>query len=463
MITAKQKFYILTFGCQMNHSDSERIQAVLEGVGFTKTESEDEANLIVVNSCAVRQTAMDRIHGKVKVWGKLKKQKPLKTLLTGCVLDEDKKKFAPHFDWVLPIKDLPSLPELLGYQKLELSDYFAVKPKYNNQFSAFVPIMTGCDKFCTFCAVPYTRGREISRSYNDILKEVQELAARGYKEITLLGQNVNSYLGAPDRVVAEQEARRVGQQVVSLRSGHSLQEVSARKSEVAGTINFPQLLQKVCGVPGDFWVQFTTSHPYDMSDELIETMSCNPKIGKYINFPVQSGSDAVLKRMNRCYTVEHYKERAAKLRKWMPDIVISTDIIVGFCGETEEEFDATVQLMKEVKYDMAFISEYSTRPGTAAAKLYKDDVPAAVKAERKEILTKILAETALEHNQRFIGRRVPVLVDEAMPMDGGFFMNSGKTDQCKTIRFHAGRDFTGQFAVVEVTAAIPWALEGVLA
>ena len=414
----------------MNLSDSERIASVLEALGWQRAEGSKDADLVVVNACAVRQSAMNRIYGRVQLWNKIKRKRILKTLLMGCVLEADRKKLSGVFDWILPIKDLAKLPELLGYDKLPIAEYFEVLPHYTTKFSAYVPIMTGCDKFCTYCAVPYTRGREASRPMDDILAEVKKLVASGYREIMLLGQNVNSYRGCfkdnPDKVV-----------------------------------DFPDLLQMVCDIPGNFWVQFLTSHPYDMSDKLIEAMARNDKIGKYVNFPVQSGSDEVLKKMNRHYTIAHYKERINKLRELMPDIVISTDIIVGFYGETEDDLQKTVELFKEVKYDMAYINEYSQREGTAAVKMFTDDLPRSIKKKRKEELTAVLAEISLEKNKKLVGEAVDVLVDKAIKKEGAF-LNCGHTHSLKTIQFVDSKDYTGEFVKLKVVSATPWSLEGVI-
>ncbi|TSC55402.1 MAG: (dimethylallyl)adenosine tRNA methylthiotransferase [Parcubacteria group bacterium Gr01-1014_18] len=463
-----KKYHILTLGCQMNKSDSERVDSVLSGLGWTSVDTEDEAALVVVNSCAVRQSAMDRIFGRFKIWNKRRAKGELKVLLTGCVLDQDKKRMMPHVDWFLPIKDLSTLPALLGYPELDLGEYFEVKPNYNNTFSAFVPIMTGCDKFCTFCAVPYTRGREISRPYTQILKEIEQLVRNGCREITLLGQNVNSYVGAPDRTVSDREVRGVGKIIMNLRrrvAGHGGEGQAHRPAPtpvaLQGTIDFPQLLQKIADIPGDFWIRFLTSHPYDMSDELVEVMAGNPKICKQLNLPVQSGDDEILKKMNRHYTVEYYLERVRKIRERLPNIALSTDIIVGFCGESDRAFGKTAEVFRAANYDMAFLSEYSTRPGTAAAKLFADDVSGEVKTKRKEELNEILKSQAFSYNQRFMGRTIRVLVDKS-EQKGELFLNSGRNEEAKPIQFLAGRDYTGQFVDVEVTKTGAWNLEGIL-
>jgi len=425
------KYLIITFGCQMNKSDSERIAAVLERLKYKKASTFEEADLIVVNMCSVRQSAVDRIFGISQKIAKLKKKKKkIKSLLTGCILKKDRKKLSEKFDFILDIKNLPNLAKILKEKKpIILPDkldevecaYLKIKPRYQSSFSAFVPIMTGCNNFCTYCVVPYTRGREVSRPAKEILKEVRDLIKKGYKEIWLLGQNVNSYK-------------------------------SSKK------INFSQLLKMVNNISGNFWIRFTSPHPKDFSDELIRVMASSKKITPYLNLPVQSGDNEILKKMNRSYTVEEYKNLVKKIRKKIPDIALSTDIIVGFPGETRKQFENTVKLFKEIKFDMAYIAKYSLRAGTAAAKL-KDSVSPKEKERRYKVLTKILKETALENNKKFIGKKVKVLVESCKD---NFCL--GKSAHYKTVKFHAPHltpeKLVGQFIRVKIIDALPWGLKG---
>jgi len=311
----------------MNKADSEKIAAVLENKGHKRASKINEADLIVVNMCSVRQSAVDRIYGLLpKVKGK-------KTILTGCILKKDKNKFRKYFDEIIDIKE-----------------FTKNKQKYSNNVKAFIPIMTGCNNFCAYCVVPYTRGKEISKPVDEIICEVKKIVKQGYKEIWLLGQNVNSY-----------------------------------------KYNFSKLLRKINKIPGKFWIRFTSSHPKDFSDDLIKAMAECKKVAKYLNLPVQSGDDKILKRMNRPYTVKQYKSLIKKIRKKIPDINLSTDVIVGFPGETKKQFENTVKLFKEIKYDIAYISKYSPRAGTAAAKL-KDNVSQKEKKRREKILEKTLKQ-----------------------------------------------------------------------
>jgi len=347
----------------MNISDSERVSTILEKLKYKKTSNINEANLVVVVMCSVRQSAVDRVYGLAHKFKKLNPK--IKTILTGCVLKKDKKNFAGSFDYIIDIKDIKNLSEILKIspahpvQKLRDSVIFApssyldITPKYSNKFSATVPIMTGCNNFCSYCVVPYTRGKEISRPTKEIICEIKNLVKNGYKEIWLLGQNVNSYK--------------------------------------SGKINFPKLLKMVNNIPGDFKLCFITSHPKDFSDELIKTMKNCKKLSKRLNLPIQSGDDEILKKMNRPYTVAQYKALVKKIRKTIPDISLSTDIIVGFPGETKKQFQNTVKTLKEIGFDMAFVNKYSPRTGTAALKM-EDNVSWAEKKHREQMLIKLINE-----------------------------------------------------------------------
>lgn len=412
----------------MNHSDSERIAAVLDSIGYRKTRSQKEADLILVNACSVRQTAIDRIWGQAQNFTKIRGgNKNLKTILTGCVLGKDKNKFRKIFDLILDIKDLPKLPNILNtkYTKKAPSDnYLKIKPLYQSRFIAYIPIMTGCNNFCSFCVVPYTRGREISRNAKEILSEAKILIKKGYKEIWLLGQNVNSY--------------------------KSKQKTKNREQ----LINFPKLLRIINNIPGNFWVRFTSSHPKDFSDDLIKVMAKSKKVTEYLNLPIQSGDNKILKKMNRPYTVKKYKNIIKKIRKEIPNISLSTDIIVGFPGETKKQFQNTAKLLKEIKYDMAYISQYSSRPQTAAFNL-KDDIPRQEKGRRWKTLSDILADTALEKNKKYEGKVIEVLPVEEK---SGFLI--GKSREYKTVKFKGPEKIIGKFVKIRILKALSWGLEG---
>lgn len=296
-------------------------------------------------------------------------------------------------------------------------DYLEIQPKYSSTFKANVPISFGCNNFCTYCAVPYTRGREISRPAEKIIAECQKLINGGYKEITLLGQNVNSY-----------------------------------GLDLAGEIKFPELLKQIDGLKGDFWLRYTSPHPKDMTDDLIKAMADGQHICRQLNLPVQSGDNEILKRMNRTYTSEHYLKLVDKIKNAIPNISLSTDVIVGFPGETKKQFKNTAKLFKKVGYHMAYLAQFSPRPGTPAAKM-PDNVTKKEKKKREEKLNKILKKSALKINKKSLGETIKVLVDEP---------NAGRNEQLVKVIFNGSIDLKGKFIKVMVTKARPFGLEGKL-
>ncbi len=390
----------------MNISDSERISGAMKRSGLKPAKSLEESDLAVINMCSVRRSASDRILGS------LPKFKGKTTVLTGCILPKERRRFSKFFDYVLDIKELGEWP----FSSFKEKDYFRIEPEYSSKFSACIPIMTGCNNFCSYCAVPYTRGREISRPKKEIIKEAKTLVEKGFKEIWLLGQNVNSY-----------------------------------------KYEFSDLLRKINTIPGKFWIRFTSSHPKDFSEDLIKTMKECSKITPYLNLPVQSGDSNVLKRMNRPYTIKKYKEIVKKIRKEIPEISISTDVIVGFCGETKKEFENTKKLFKEIKYDMAYINKYSERPGTESAEKMKDDISKKEKSRREKELNEILKETALKNNKKYEGKTIEVLISEFRK---GFLY--GKSKNYKTVRIEGSEEMVGSFRQVKIKRALSWGLEGIL-
>lgn len=440
-------YYLYVLGCQMNKSDSERLEAILQSCGYIKTDNPDIADFLGVVSCAVKQAAMDRIYAQGHKWNLVKEKRPLITMLTGCVLKHDKEKLKYKFDILLDMKDIQKLPELLKQRNIQLGDftpttsYLSIQPKYESEYKAYVPIMTGCNKFCTFCAVPYTRGPEISRPSEEIFTEIKHLLAHGYKEITLLGQNVNSY--GNDRRIEK-----------SMSFAKGIKE----KSSSGGELTFPELLHEINSWDGDFWIRFVSSHPYDMSDELINVLSERNHLTEYFHLAVQSGSDKILKRMNRHHTTEHFLKRLKQIREKIPNISISTDIIVGFPGETEADFQKTIDLMNQAKFDMAYISQYSPRPGTGAARAYKDDVSKSEKKSRDQKANEILKKTATEYNKKFIGQQSRVLIDAYK--NGNLI---GKNRQYKTVKIKSeNKKLIGEFVDVKITKAAAWGLNGEL-
>jgi tRNA-2-methylthio-N6-dimethylallyladenosine synthase len=480
------KYFIKTYGCQMNKSDSERIAGILETAGYKKASEEYDADLIVLNICSVRQTAIDRIFGKVKQYKKQKKEKVnFKAIATGCILKEDRKRFEKLFDLVIDIKEIRKLKEILNVndatdvetQQCCVSttepkdNYFKINPKYQSKLTAYVPIMTGCNNFCTYCVVPYTRGREYSRPADEILNEITKLVDKGCKEIILLGQNVNSYKGkfkAQSMPCSTTESSKL----------KATTQNSKPSNQNSGVINFPGLLKIINAIPGNFWIRFLTSHPKDMTEELIKTVARCKKATPYIHLALQSGDDEILKKMNRKYTSKCFLDLIKIIREYIPDAAISTDIIVGFPGETEKQFQNTAKVMKKAKFDMAYISRYSPRQGTAAAKL-DDNVSWQEKKRREKILTEILKKTALENNKKYVGKIIDVLIEK---IDDNYIY--GKTRSLKNVKINIGypeysgldietnkqydnmyyhtEDLIGKFIKIKITQADAWGLEGCL-
>lgn len=418
MSATGQKYHIITFGCQMNFSDSERISTVLRECGFQEASDIREADLIVVNMCSIRQSAVDRVFGLIPKFQKLKQKREVKTILTGCILEKDRNKFLNSFDYILDKENIPLWSKVLTGKEsyYDKKDFFNIEPLNHHHPSAMVPISTGCNFHCTYCVVPFTRGPEIDRKFNDILEEVKSLAHEGYREIWLLGQIVDSYRD--------------------------------------GRLRFSDLLKEVEKIPGDFWIRFTSPHPSLFSNDLIKVMADSSKITPYINLPVQSGNNQILKKMGRFYTVKHYKSLVKKIRENIPGICISTDIIVGFPGETEEQFNDTAKLLREVEFDMAYIARFSPRPGTPAAKM-EDNISDGEKKHREKRLTHILQETGLKNNEKFVGEVVKVL---PLREKGGFLL--GKSFHYKTVKFKGDQNLIGNFQNVKITGASSFGLQG---
>lgn len=435
-------YHLKIFGCQMNRSDAERIAALFEANGLRPADKIEDSGIAVVAVCSVRQMAVDRVFGLEQKFKQIKKAKPeFKSVLTGCIVESDKEKFLKIFDFILDIKTLPEWPQILKLARQTRrsrkpanppasgfceADYFSVLPKHSSKFSALVPISKGCDNFCTYCVVPYTRGPLVSRPATDILNEIKNAVKNGAKEVWLLGQNVNNY-----------HFKKVG---------------------------FANLLRLVNDVPGEFWIRFTSPHPKDFDAAAVNAMARCAKVTPYLNLPIQSGDNHILKAMKRPYTAARYKALVKKIRAAFKkyrrglerEIAISTDVIVGFCGETEKEFQNTVRIFKEIKYDMAYISRYSRRPGTAAAAM-SDNVSEQEKKRRENILNDIVKITALAHNKKWRGKTVDVLVD---CVKNGFAF--GKDRHYKTVKFAAdGNNIApGDMVKVKVVKVMPFGLMG---
>ena len=426
--------HVSTFGCQQNEADSERLLGTALMLGYKKAESIEKADLVIFNTCAVREHAELRALSKTGQLKHLKeKNKDMLIGLWGCMVsreervDEIKHKY-PYVDFVGGTSMLHRLPEILcDVMETDRRRYYVdssaspmvegVPVSRESDIKAWVSIMYGCDNFCTYCIVPHVRGRERSRRKSDILNEVRELVKCGYKEITLLGQNVNSY-------------------------GKNLEENDK--------CTFAQLLSEICKIDGDFTVRFMTSHPKDVSDELIEVIANNPKVERHFHLPVQSGSDEILKKMNRRYTKDSYLETVRKLRKAIPDVALTTDIIVGFPNETDDDFEKTLDVVREVKYDGVYSFIYSPRPGTPAADMI-DEIPYETKTERFSRLMSLHRDNILSINDGYIGKTVRVLC-ESQKDEKGFF--SGRNSEFKLVRFTSDRkDIYGKYVNVKITDA----------
>lgn len=458
------KYFLLPLGCQMNQSDTERVKTILQGMGFMPTENEDEATILGIIACSVRQKGIDKVYSRIMKWNEMKNRKNCITFVSGCILPADRERFLKLFDLVFTMNDLPDLPDMIRQYGIviptsqqsiansqqpivniqrplvplfnkkdkinpsaNMDRFWVIEPDHISEFEAFIPIQNGCNKFCTYCAVPYTRGREVSRKSEDILTELKELVQKDYKIITLLGQNVNSY--GLDKKGEE--------------------------------INFAELLRRIGeygnGVDKEFWVYFTSPHPRDMSDEVIEVISQYKCLAKQIHLPIQSGDNAMLDRMNRKHTIDDYRHIIHTIRRLLPEATIFTDIIVGFTGETEEEFENSRKAMEEFKYNMAYIAQYSVRPG-AVASTWADDVPKSVKKKRYHILTDELMKHSLVYNQGLVGKTLKVIVNGT---DRNKAYLTGYTEGKIVIRFKSNdKSLIGKIVNVEVTSATPLSIEG---
>ena len=432
------KYYcIYTYGCQMNVHDSENIKAIMEEMGYSLLEEMDEADVIILNTCAIRENAHNKVHGML---GRIKHLKETKegviTVFCGCMAQEEgialelKEKF-PWVDIVMGTHNFHKLPfyleNTLKTKKQEM-EVFSVEGdviegipvKRDSRYKAWINIMYGCDKFCTYCIVPYTRGRQRSRLPEDILREVNDLVSDGYLEVTLLGQNVNAY----------------GK---DLNLGYGMADLLR---DVAKT--------------GIERVRFVTSHPWDFTDEMIEVIALNKNIMPYIHLPLQSGSTRILEKMGRKYTRDEYRRLFYKIKEMIPNVAITTDIIVGFPGETEEDFMETLDLVDELKYDLAYTFIYSKREGTPAS-CFEDDTSEEVKKERLQRLNEKINQYARENNEKYLGKVVKVLVEGESDKPGKLM---GYTDTIKLVNIDNKKDVIGKIIDVKITEAKTWSLDG---
>ena len=436
---ALPRFHVWTLGCQMNRSDSEEMAGRLLAVGCEEASTFETADLVVINTCAIREGAEQKVIGRQGHLARLKSANPgLRVVMTGCAVREAERdglrRRFPAVDLFLRPDEEPELVDRLGLasaqgaigavgttttvgrtvvgaaDKLSGTRARAIGEgtvARGSAISAWLPIIYGCDKTCTYCIVPFSRGPERSRPFDDIVDEARALARAGYREVTLLGQNVNSYGHdlEPEARFAHVDAERWAGRRLDLHG----------RPDLAELIRAIDALRTADGRPAIPRLRFVTSHPWDLSDRLISALADCPSVCEHLHLPVQSGDDAVLRRMGRQYTIEHYRERLDRIREAVPGITISTDVIVGFCGETEEQFQRTLALLEEVRYDQVFAAAYSPRPGTPATKL-ADDVPPDVKRRRLNELLANQERIGLERNQAWLGREVDVLVDAVAPV-----------------------------------------------
>ena len=452
-----KKLLIETYGCQMNVADSEVVASIMQMAGYEVTEVMEEADAVFLNTCSVRDNAEQKILSRLEYLQSQKRKRPLIVGVLGCMAERVKDELTERrgADLVCGPDAYMSLPDLIAQVELghkaidvELSTtetYRDVVPLrlHANHIGGFVSIMRGCNNFCHYCIVPYTRGRERSRDVESILREVRDLRDRGFKEVTLLGQNVNSY------------SYEIREERLEIRDGYVQ---SSFISHLSSFISFPDLLRLVARAVPEMRIRFTTSHPKDMSDETLRVIAEEPNVCRHIHLPVQSGSDAVLARMNRRYTRAWYLNRVAAIRRIIPDCGLSTDIFVGYCGETEEDHQRSLSLMREVGYDSAFMFKYSERPGTYASKHLPDDVPEEVKLRRLNELIALQTQLSAEAARRCEGKTYEVLIEGTSKRSRDQLF--GRTEQNRVVVFDRGHHHIGERVMVQVTASSSATLKG---
>jgi tRNA-2-methylthio-N6-dimethylallyladenosine synthase len=441
-MSATKKVFIKTFGCQMNEYDSSRMADLMQATeGMQQTENPEDADLILINTCSVREKPQEKLFSQLGHYRELKKTKPdLVIGVGGCVASQEGQAIVdrvPYVDIVFGPQTLHRLPELIAEKRSsgrsqvdirfpEIEKFDRLPPPRVEGATAFLSIMEGCSKYCTFCVVPYTRGEEVSRPFDDVLLEAAQLAQQGVKELTLLGQNVNGYRG-------------------KMADGESA--------------DLALLLEYLHDIPGIERLRYTTSHPNEMSPALIEAFTKLPKLVSHLHLPVQAGSDRILSAMKRNYTALQYKSIIRKLRAARPDLHLSSDFIIGFPGETDADFEATMKLIEDVGFDYSFSFIYSPRPGTGASYL-SDDTPHEVKQARLERLQALIEKMGYENSQKMVGTTQRVLIESTSRKDANQL--AGRTDNNRIVNFDGSADLIGQFATVRITAALPHSLRGEL-
>ena len=445
----KKKMYIENYGCQMNFSDSEIVASILTNDGYETTTVETDADLILVNTCSIRENAETRVLNRLGQFKKTKKENPgLIIGVLGCMAERmretllEKEKLVDIVAGPDAYRNLPGLIEEATEGRKAVNVLLSREETYaeispirlsSNGITAFISIMRGCDNMCSFCVVPFTRGRERSRNPETIVREAQELFNQGYREVTLLGQNVDSFRW-------------------------NMTSKGVIKDETKETVNFANLMDMVAQVDPLLRIRFSTSHPKDMTDDVLHVMAKHPNICKYIHLPVQSGNSDVLEKMNRGYSREWYLNRIDAIRRIMPVCAISTDIITGFCGETEEQHNDTVSLMKQIDYDFAFMFKYSERPRTLAERKYEDDVKEEDKARRLQEIIDIQQKSSLMRNKNFIGQTVEVLIEGLSKRSDKHVF--GRNTQNAVVIFEKGNHKLGDYVNVKITECSSATLKG---
>ena len=439
------KYTILTMGCQLNENDSEKISGMAEQMGYSKTDKFEEANLAIINTCCVRENAEERLFGKVGELKNLKEKNNMIIAIGGCMMQEKHmaekiKKSYPHVDIVFGTHTLHKLPEdifkvIISRKRIQdVIDidgrvYEGLPISRANNVQASITIMYGCDNFCTYCIVPYVRGRERSRNPEDIISEAKEVAKQGYKEIMLLGQNVNSYMRAENK-----------------------------KGECKSEINsFAKLLREINKIEGIERIRFVSPHPKDFTDDVIEAIRDCDKVCKFIHLPLQSGSTSVLKAMNRKYSKEQYLELVEKIKNKIPNVTLTTDIIVGFPGETEEDFKDTLDVVNKVGFEQVFMFIYSRRKGTVADKM-ENQIPEDIKHERFSRLQKLVEEKIEELNNKYVGTIQSILIEGKSKNNENTL--TGRTDSNKVVVIEADEDYIGKTVDVKIIENCKWFLRG---
>lgn len=435
-----KKVYIETLGCQMNKADSEKILGILESLGYKETPVPEEASLLIMNTCSIRAASENKAYSHLGLWKKLKKKKPeVKLAICGCIAQQTKEKIfkrASHVDLIFGTHNIEQLPELINRLDEEEKVCSVLKTPYQSEetfyvrrkegLSAWLPIIEGCNYFCTYCVVPYTRGRQRSRSLDEIMKEARQITAEGYKEITLLGQTVDSY-------------------------GNDFED---------GKITLAGLLRELNELDGLLRLRFVTSHPADMTDELITAVKELDKVCEYFHLPMQSGNTEILEKMRRPYTREGFSTLVGKIKKEIPDVAITSDFIVGFPGETEEQFNDTLSIMDELGFDCCNSAAYSPRKQTPAA-VWKDQISSEEKKRRLLIINEKVKEITRKANEKYVGRILQVLPDTVKSQTGETLL-AGRTRNNKLVHFKGDASLIGIHTDIEITEASLWCLKGKL-